>query len=103
MSPVDLTDPAERRTWLELLRGEVLDLVAIGEDAAKPYQARMFSRHEIGRRIAELERVILARLDAAGETLRPRSVTTLPAPPPTPAPSQGEAEEQEPPSTLRPV
>ncbi len=103
MEPVDLSDPGERRAWLELLRSEVLDLVAIGEDAAKPMRERMFSRHEIARRIAELERVILARVDAAEATLRPRSVTTLPAPPPAPLPSQGHEEEQGPPSTLRPV
>lgn len=100
MEPVDLADPGERRAWLELLRGEVLDLVAVGEDAAKPARERMFSRHEVLRRIAELERVLLARLDAAEATLRPRSVT---APPPASAPSQGDAEEHGPPSTLRPV
>ena len=103
MEPVDLADPGERRAWLELLRSEVLDLVAVGEDAARPVRERMFSRHEIGRRIAEFERVILARIDAAEATLRPRSVSTLPAPPPAPVPFQGDAEEQGPPSTLRPV
>ncbi len=100
-TPIDLSDPAERRTWIELIRSEVLDLVALGEDATRRPSERMFSRHEVRRRLTEIERAILAKLDAAADTLRPRSVSTLPAP--APVPSQGDAEEQGPPSTLRPV
>jgi hypothetical protein len=97
MKPLDWSDPAARRAWLELLRVKVVDLVAVAEDAAKPRLERFFSRAEQRRRIAELERGLLALLDEAAGTLRPVAVV-----PPERSSGAGEGEEG-PPSTLRPV
>lgn len=101
MSPVDLSDPSVRRAWLETLRARFEDLLAVVEDATKPYRQRFFSRHEQRRRAAELERAILAMLDDAGSVLKPRHVALVPTSPTEGKPSPAE-EEQGPPSTLRP-
>ncbi|MEO7331597.1 MAG: hypothetical protein ABI193_23685, partial [Minicystis sp.] len=54
---------------LSFLREHVLDAIAAGEDASKRPRERVFSRHEVQRRLAEEERVIVALLDAAARGL----------------------------------
>lgn len=97
MIPIDLSDPAARRAWLEAMRAKVLDLVAIAEDATKPYRQRFFARWEAKRRVADLERALLALLDGAAGTLRPLALV-----PPVLGPTRPPADEEGPPSTLRP-
>jgi hypothetical protein len=93
-----LADPSARRAWLDALRGKVLDLVAVAEDAAKPKVERFFSRAEQRRRIADLERALLGLLDEAAGSLRPMTLVSTTAPA---APTTGD-EDDGPPSTLRP-
>ncbi len=97
MTPVDLSDPSARRAWLDALRAKVLDLVGIAEDAVKRPRARFFSRAEQRRRIAELERALLALLDEAAGSLRPMALVPAPLPAPRAADDEG------PPSTMRPT
>ena len=77
--PVNFGDPAVVRAWLSFLRAHALDAIALGEDATKPVTERMFSRHEVKRRLADEERALLALLDAAERGLPPE-----PAPPAKP-------------------
>jgi hypothetical protein len=69
--PLDLGDHAAVRAWLSFAREHALDVIALGQDAAKPPSLRTFSRHEIRRRLADEERVLLALLDAAARGLPP--------------------------------
>ena len=97
MTPVDLSDPSARRVWLDALRAKLLDLVGIAEDAVKRPRARFFSRAEQRRRIAELERALLALLDEAAGSLRPMALVPAPLSAPRAADDEG------PPSTMRPT
>lgn len=71
LPPIDFGDPAAVRAWLTFLRTHTLDVIAIGEDTTKRPSARMFSRHEAGRRLVEEERVLLALIDAGERSLPP--------------------------------
>ncbi|MFO0756640.1 MAG: hypothetical protein U0359_09125 [Byssovorax sp.] len=62
--PIDFSDAAAVRAWLSFLREHALDAIALGEDAARRPSERMFSRHELRRRLASEERVLLALIDA---------------------------------------
>ncbi len=66
---VDFGDAAAARAWLTFLRQHTLDAIALGEDAAKRPSARTFSRHELKRRLADEERVLLTLLDAGDRGL----------------------------------
>ncbi|MFO0760871.1 MAG: hypothetical protein U0359_30620 [Byssovorax sp.] len=68
---VDFSDATAVRAWLSFLREHVLDALAAGEDAARRPSERVFSRHEVRRRLADEERVITALLDAGARGLPP--------------------------------
>ena len=100
MRPIDMNDPSTRRAWLEDVRTNVLDLVAIAEDATKPYRERFFARWEAKRRITDLERTLLALLDGAAGSLRPMALVLVP---PAPLPASPASDDEGPPSTMRPT
>ena len=64
LPPIAFSDPDAVRAWLSFLREHVLDAIALGEDAARRPSKRMFSRHEVRRRRASEERILLGLVDA---------------------------------------
>lgn len=62
-------DPVQLRRWISLLRNQALDGFAAGKDAARRPSKRMFSRHEVKRRIKEAESAVIALLDDAERSL----------------------------------
>lgn len=58
-------EPAAVRQWLSILRDQVLDGLAIGEDATRRARRRLFSRHEARRRVRAAEREVMALLGMA--------------------------------------
>ena len=62
-------EQTEVRAWLTVLREQVLDGFAAGEDATRRPTRRMVSRHEARRRLREAQRESLALLDAALRSL----------------------------------
>jgi hypothetical protein len=73
LPPLAFDDASGVRAWLSFLREHILDAIAAGEDAARPPSQRMFSRHEVRRRLANEERVLLGLVEAGERGLAPRA------------------------------
>ncbi|AUX43670.1 uncharacterized protein SOCE26_051220 [Sorangium cellulosum] len=66
--PIDairLDDPSYTRKWLTALREQVDQGLNAAEDATRPVQERVLSRHEARRRIEKATETIYNLLDAA--------------------------------------
>jgi len=72
--PLAFDDAPAVRAWLSFLREHILDALAAGEDAARSPRERMFSRHEVRRRLASEERVLLGLVDAGERALPARAL-----------------------------
>jgi len=72
MPPVDFSNPADARAWLDALRAAMDDVVAAALDATRPFRARVLSRPLARRKVRQGERAIEALLTAAGTAPRPR-------------------------------
>ncbi|WP_438002358.1 hypothetical protein WMF26_24905 [Sorangium sp. So ce185] len=62
---IQLDDPSYMRKWLTALREQVDQGLNATEDATRPVQERVLSRHEARRRIEKATETIYNLLDAA--------------------------------------
>lgn len=72
--PLAFDDAPAVRAWLSFLREHILDAIAAGEDAARSPRERMFSRHEVRRRLASEERALSGLVDAGERALPARAL-----------------------------
>jgi hypothetical protein len=78
LPPLVFDDAPAVRAWLSFLREHILDALAVGEDAARAPRERVFSRHEVRRRLASEERVLLGLVDAGERGLSALAVRLQP-------------------------